>query len=307
MKNKGFSLIEVTVAIALIGIMASIGVPKLRRQMALGRDTKAIATLGTLRTASELYFIENSKPLSETPTSEESENITTALKKLEPYLDEKTFKEIEDGELEIGGSRAKKVDIDEADENITYGGTISLTFKNPDINKSTGSDGVYIWFKPSEGKEYDTKGNVMNIASIIVLIIIILSIIMWIDIKKLYIPNFLNLLLLIIAIYLKKFDYEIIENSIIGMGIYTLPLLFLYGYLSDILNKEVFGFGDIKLLMTLGYILGYSNFFDIYLFYLISFISASFMGIILLIRKTKRKEIPFSPFLIIGFLFLWLR
>ena len=130
-----------------------------------------------------------------------------------------------------------------------------------------------------------------------ILIIIILSIIMWIDIKKLYIPNFLNLLLLIIAI----------ENSIIGMGIYTLPLLFLYGYLSDILNKEVFGFGDIKLLMTLGYILGYSNFFDIYLFYLISFISASFIGIILLIRKIKRKEIPFSPFLIIGFLFLWLR
>ena len=85
MKNKGFSLIEVTVAIALIGIMAGIGVPKLRRQMALGRDTKAIATLGTLRTASELYFIENSKPLSETPTSEESENITTALKKLGIY------------------------------------------------------------------------------------------------------------------------------------------------------------------------------------------------------------------------------
>ena len=53
----------------------------------------------------------------------------------------------------------EKVDIDEADENITYGGTISLTFKNPDINKSTGSDGVYIWFKPSEGKEYNTKGN----------------------------------------------------------------------------------------------------------------------------------------------------
>ena len=33
----------------------------------------------------------------------------------------------------------------------------------------------------------------------------------------------------------------------------------------------------------------------------------SIIGIILLIRKTKRKEIPFSPFLIIGFLFLWLR
>lgn len=159
MKNRGFSLIEVTVAIALIGIMAGVGVPKLRRQMALGRDTKAIATLGTLRTASELYFIENNEPLTTTPASEDTQEVTTALKKLEPYLDEKTFKEIEDGEIEIGGSRAKKSDSDEAETDINYGGTISLTFKNPDISKSTGSDGVYIWFNPSTGKEYDTKGN----------------------------------------------------------------------------------------------------------------------------------------------------
>ena len=159
MKNRGFSLIEITVAIALIGIMAGVGVPKLRRQMALGRDTKAIATLGTLRTASELYFIENNEPISDTPSSNETQSVITALKKLEPYLDEKTFKELEDGELDIGGSRAQKSDVDEAETDINYGGTISLTFKNPDINKSSGSDGVYIWFKPSSGKEYDTKGN----------------------------------------------------------------------------------------------------------------------------------------------------
>lgn len=140
-----------------------------------------------------------------------------------------------------------------------------------------------------------------------VLIIFILIIIMYIDVRKLYIPNFLNFSLLIIAIYLKKFDYEIVENSVIGMGVYTLPLIFLYGYLSDILGREVFGFGDIKLLLSLGYILGYSNFFDVYLYYLISFISASFIGIISLIRKYKRKEIPFSPFLILSFFILWLR
>lgn len=140
-----------------------------------------------------------------------------------------------------------------------------------------------------------------------VLIIFILLIIVYIDVRKLYIPNFLNFSLLVIAIYLKKFDYEIVENSVIGMGVYTLPLLFLYGYLSDILGREVFGFGDIKLLLSLGYILGYSNFFDIYLYYLISFISASFIGIIFLIGKHKRKEIPFSPFLILSFLILWLR
>lgn len=140
-----------------------------------------------------------------------------------------------------------------------------------------------------------------------ILIIFILLIIICIDIKKLFIPNSLNFLLLIVAIFSKSFDFLSLERSIIGMGVYSLPLLFLYGYLSDILNREVFGFGDIKLLINLGYILGYSSFLDIYIYYLISFISASFVGIILLLKKKKRKEIPFSPFLIIGFLFLWLR
>lgn len=160
MKNKGFSLIEVTVAIALIGIMASIGVPKLRKQIAIGRDTKAIAILGTLRTASELYFIETGEsPANVTGTPEEGSTTIEALKKLEPYLDEKTFKEIEDGNLEIGGSRTTNPDNSQVEEAINYGGTIGLTFKNPNITDSSGSDGIYIWFQPAENKEYDTKGN----------------------------------------------------------------------------------------------------------------------------------------------------
>lgn len=140
-----------------------------------------------------------------------------------------------------------------------------------------------------------------------ILIISLLFLIIYIDIKKLYIPNTLNILLFILSIIFKGFGFNIIENSIIGMGLYPLPLLILYGYLSDLLGKEVFGFGDIKILMNFGYILGYSNFFDIYIYYLISFISASIIGILFLLRREKRKEIPFSPFLIIGFLFLWLR
>ena len=140
-----------------------------------------------------------------------------------------------------------------------------------------------------------------------ILIISLLFLIIYIDIKKLYIPNTLNILLFILSIIFKGFEFNTIENSIIGMGLYPLPLLILYGYLSDLLGKEVFGFGDIKILMNFGYILGYSNFFDIYIYYLISFISASIIGILFLLRREKRKEIPFSPFLIIGFLFLWLR
>lgn len=140
-----------------------------------------------------------------------------------------------------------------------------------------------------------------------ILIISLLFVIIYIDIKKLYIPNTLNILLFILSIIFKGFEFNTIENSIIGMGLYPLPLLILYGYLSDLLGKEIFGFGDIKILMNFGYILGYSNFFDIYIYYLISFISASIIGVLFLLRREKRKEIPFSPFLIIGFLFLWLR
>lgn len=95
------------------------------------------------------------------------------------------------------------------------------------------------------------------------LILGILISIMYIDMRKMYIPNFLNILLLLMAIYYKGMEYEVIENSILGMGIYILPLLLLYGYLSDFLQREVFGFGDIKLLMSLGYILGYSSFYNV--------------------------------------------
>ena len=153
MKNGGFSLIEITVAIALIGLMMGIGVPKFRNQIAIGKDTKAIAILSNLRTAGELYYLETGNTIVENP--EKEINIGEALEVLEPYLDVKTFNEIKDGKLDIGGSRAKK--SDEADTKINYGGEIGLTFLNPEHGKL--SDGVYIWFLPESEKEYDTKGN----------------------------------------------------------------------------------------------------------------------------------------------------
>lgn len=139
-----------------------------------------------------------------------------------------------------------------------------------------------------------------------VLIIVILFLIMYIDIKKLYIPNTLNILLLVIAVYYKGRDYYTIENSIFGMGVYTLPLLILYGYISDLVKREIFGFGDIKLILSLGYILGYSNFYDIYLYYVLVFILGALIGIVFgVIKKDFKGEFPFSPFLIIVFLYLW--
>lgn len=138
------------------------------------------------------------------------------------------------------------------------------------------------------------------------LILIILTFIFYYDVSKLYIPNILNFVLLVLAIIYKGTEFYIVELSIIGMGLYSLPLAFLYGYLSDIFNREVFGFGDIKLLFSLGYILGYSDFYNIYIFYLIVFTLASLCGLPCLIIKRREKTVlPFSPFIILSFLYMW--
>lgn len=152
MKNRGFSLIEVVVTITLIGIIAGIGIPKLRRNLAIGRDTKAIVTLNMLRQASELYYSETGTP----PYIEsESDNIKNALDRLKDYLDPKTFKEIKDNEIDIGGSRTINSSGD-ISKDIKYGGKIKFTFTDPEGDIK---DGVYLWFNPENIGETDTKGN----------------------------------------------------------------------------------------------------------------------------------------------------
>lgn len=139
-----------------------------------------------------------------------------------------------------------------------------------------------------------------------VLIVIILFFIGWNDIKKMEIPNKLNLLLLIMAIIVKGRSIEIIENSILGMGIYVLPFLIIYGYVSDFMKEDVIGFGDIKLVLAFGYILGYKTFIEVYYFFIGTFILAGIFGIVIgLIKKSWKLRIPFSPFLIAVFLYFW--
>lgn len=141
-----------------------------------------------------------------------------------------------------------------------------------------------------------------------------LFLIMYIDINKKYIPNFLNFSLLILCFFIRGLN----ESSLffIGASIYTLPILLLYAYVSDLLKKEIIGFGDIKLIIALGGLLYIENinlFLQIYIFYLISFVSASLFIIFLYIYKfllkksysLKNKEIAFAPFICISFIFLY--
>ena len=89
----------------------------------------------------------------------------------------------------------------------------------------------------------------------LVFLLIVSFIIFVIDIKKLYIPNTINIIFLVMAVCYRGFDLYKIENGILGAGVYTLPLLFFYGYGSDLAQKEIMVFGDIKLILWIGYVL----------------------------------------------------
>jgi len=135
MKNRGFSLIEIVVAVAIMGILSGIVGLQLRSYIAKSKDTKAVATLNTLRVAAQLYQVENEETLIDTAslTTYSEQKVKDALKKLEPYLDNNAKAIIEKPEMAIGGSRA---------------------------SKTNSSDGYYMWLEPvSPTEAYDIKGN----------------------------------------------------------------------------------------------------------------------------------------------------
>ena len=154
MKNRGFSLIEIVVAVAIMGILSGIVGLKLRGYIANSKDTKAVATLNSFRLAAQTYQIDNDKPLIEDSSKyEDKEEIKKALEKLEPYLDNNAKAIIKDPEIAVGGSKKDKDSKD-----IKYGGKVKITFKDPGAN--SGSDGYYMWLEPvSPTEAYDIKGN----------------------------------------------------------------------------------------------------------------------------------------------------
>lgn len=161
MKNKGFSLIEILVVLGIIGVLSSFITPKVMVYMARGKETKAVATLESLRTASQLYYLEKGQTFIH---GEDYGKITVGqLKKLEKYLSNNVDKIIGDKSdltevtVEIGGSK-EKTDSEE----IKYGGEIGFTTKDPralDENRKK-SDGINIWFdKTEEINDFNINGD----------------------------------------------------------------------------------------------------------------------------------------------------
>ena len=58
--QKGFTLVEIMIVVAIIALLAAIAIPNLLRAKVAANESAALATLKTLSTAAETYVISNS-------------------------------------------------------------------------------------------------------------------------------------------------------------------------------------------------------------------------------------------------------
>jgi type IV pilus assembly protein PilA len=62
LKNKkGFTLIELMIVVAIIGILAAIAIPNFMSYQCKAKQSEAKSLLGAVRTAQEVYYAEKSK------------------------------------------------------------------------------------------------------------------------------------------------------------------------------------------------------------------------------------------------------
>lgn len=114
-----------------------------------------------------------------------------------------------------------------------------------------------------------------------------------IDFDIMEIPNRLNILIVVLAIFSMVTQPLSIKEKIIGFFIVSVPTL-----LIAVLTKGGIGGGDIKLLASCGLLLGYKS---ILVATFIGVMIGGIVGMIKLIKHKQRKqEMPLGPYLSIG-------
>ncbi len=144
----------------------------------------------------------------------------------------------------------------------------------------------------------------LSIDLVIYLVIFsVMVVIIKIDYEHKYIPDrFIVIILvfgLLYTIYHSFSDKNVIWVNLLGLALGFLILLIIRFIGYYIYKKEVMGFGDIKLLAALGFVVGYKK---IILVFLLGCLIASLVEVTLMALKVKNKEseIAFGPYLVYG-------
>lgn len=127
-------------------------------------------------------------------------------------------------------------------------------------------------------------------------------VISWVDLNQCLIPDSLTLLLLLAGLVYHFIGGDLsLVNRGIGMAGGFLAL-----FLLVLLSRGGLGGGDVKLMAAMGFWLGFpAVFYALFLGALLGSIAGTIL--IILGRKQRKDYIPFGPFLVMGFLWMFLR
>ena len=126
--------------------------------------------------------------------------------------------------------------------------------------------------------------------------------IIWVDVKKRIIPEESAVILIILGL-ITAVQNDNLEKYYLGICAYSMPMIVLY-ILEDYFGKMLIGFGDVKLMMGIGGLLGYFEIEKVLNFYMILYIFSGIIAFLFLFLKKWKKYdyIPFAPFIVISYI-----